>query len=107
MKNSFKLMALVALASSAVLTSAPAMAKHRHYSSANNGRYTTFVGRDGRTYCRKSDGTVGAIVGGVAGGVIGHEVAGRNDRTLGTVLGVGIGAVGGRAIERRRRTHCG
>ena len=107
MKNSFKLMALIALASPLALVSAPAMAKHRHQTSSSDGRYTTFVGRDGRTYCRKSDGTVGAIIGGVAGGVIGHEVAGRNDRTLGTVLGAGIGAVGGRASERRRRTRCG
>ena len=97
MKTSLRMLTLVALASSIGLATAPAMAKHR---------YHTFVGKDGRTYCRKSNGTVGAVIGGVAGGVIGHEVAGRNDRTLGTLLGAGAGVLGGRAIERRRRTHC-
>ena len=98
--------ALLALAPCAVLVPDSALARHR-YSNTYNSRYKTFVGRDGRTYCRKADGTTGAIIGGVAGGVIGHEVAGRGDRTLGTLLGAGIGVVGGRAIERRRRTHCG
>jgi outer membrane lipoprotein SlyB len=98
--------ALLALAPCAVMIPNPAIARERH-SNAYNGRYKTFVGRDGLTYCRKADGTVGAIIGGVAGGVIGHEVAGRGDRTLGTLLGAGAGVIGGRAIERRRRTRCG
>jgi len=33
-------------------------------------------------------------------GRLGHEVAGRGDRTLGTVLGAGAGALAGRAIDR-------
>jgi len=106
MKNKLLLGALLALAPCVALAPNSAMARHRHYSSYD-GRYKTFTGRDGRTYCRKADDTTGAIIGGVAGGVIGHEVAGRGDRTLGTLLGAGIGVVGGRAIERRRRTHCG
>ncbi|WP_295526415.1 glycine zipper 2TM domain-containing protein [Novosphingobium sp. Chol11] len=106
MKTRFVLGALLALAPCAMLASSPANARQRH-SNAGSRHYKTFVGRDGRTYCRKSDGTTGAIIGGVAGGVIGHEVAGRGDRTLGTLLGAGLGVVGGRAIERRRRTRCG
>ena len=35
------------------------------------------------------------IVGGVLGGVIGHEIAGRGDKTLGTVAGAAVGAVAG------------
>jgi outer membrane lipoprotein SlyB len=106
MKNKLLLGALLALAPCAILVPSAATARDRH-SNSYNRHYKTFVGRDGRTYCRKADGTTGAIIGGVAGGVIGHEVAGRGDRTLGTLLGAGLGVVGGRAIERRRRTRCG
>ncbi|MGE5722714.1 MAG: hypothetical protein ACM3YM_09650, partial [Sphingomonadales bacterium] len=31
-----------------------------------------YRGRDGRYYCRRSDGTTGLIVGGIAGGVLGN-----------------------------------
>ncbi len=51
--------------------------------------------------CR-TNGT-GAIVGAIAGGVIGNQVAGRYDRGLGTVLGAGLGAVTGTAIQRGQR----
>jgi uncharacterized protein YcfJ len=45
-------------------------------------------------------GVTGAVLGGVLGGVVGHEVAGRRDKTLGTVAGAAVGAVAGAAIER-------
>ncbi|MFM5929519.1 MAG: glycine zipper 2TM domain-containing protein [Novosphingobium sp.] len=48
-------------------------------------------------------GATGAILGGVVGGVLGHEVAGRRDKTLGTVAGAAVGAVAGAAIERGTR----
>ncbi len=58
-------------------------------------------GDDGRYYCRRSDGTTGLLVGGVVGGVLGHEIAGRRgDRTLGVILGAGAGALLGREIDR-------
>lgn len=47
-----------------------------------------------------SDGTTGAIVGAIAGGLIGNGVAGRGDRTLGTVIGGAGGLFAGRAIDR-------
>jgi hypothetical protein len=53
--------------------------------------------------CRSS-GT-GAVIGAIAGGVIGNSVAGYGDGGLGTVIGAGLGAVTGTAIERRSR--CG
>lgn len=56
----------------------------------------TWVGEDGRTYCRKSDGTVGTIVGGVAGALIGNAIGG----TVGAVIGGAGGALGGREIQR-------
>ncbi len=58
-------------------------------------------GRDGRYRCRRSDGTVGLLIGGAVGGVIGHEIVGRRgDKTAGTILGVAGGALIGRAIDR-------
>ncbi len=57
-------------------------------------------GNDGRTYCRRSDGTTGLLIGGALGGVLGNSVAGRGDRTLGTILGLAGGALLGREIDR-------
>ncbi len=56
--------------------------------------------RDGRTYCRRDDGTTGLLIGAGVGGLIGNEIAGRGDRTLGTILGAAGGAILGRTIDR-------
>lgn len=63
-------------------------------------KYKEWRGRDGRTYCRKSDGTTGLIVGGVAGALVGRTIDTRGDRTLGTLGGAAAGALLGREIER-------
>ena len=55
--------------------------------------------------CR-NDGTGGAIIGGVAGGLLGNAVAGHGDKTLGTVLGAGGGALAGNAIARNGSHRC-
>ncbi len=55
----------------------------------------------GRWRCKRDDGTTGLVIGGVVGGVAGHEIAGRGDRVLGTVIGAGVGALAGREIDRR------
>ncbi len=60
-------------------------------------------GGQGFDPCRSS-GT-GAVIGAIAGGLIGNSVAGYGDRGLGTVIGAGLGAVTGTAIERNSR--CG
>ena len=69
----------------------------------------TWQGEDGQTYCRRSDGTTGAIVGGGTGALIGREIGrdGRHYRrrgggggTTGTIIGGIIGALVGSAIER-------
>jgi uncharacterized protein YcfJ len=57
-------------------------------------------GRDGRYYCRRSDGTTGLIVGAALGGILGNSIAGRGDRTLGTILGMAGGGLLGREIDR-------
>lgn len=59
-----------------------------------------YRGRDGRYYCKRSDGTTGLIVGGLAGGVLGNVIAPGGSKTLGSVLGAIGGAVAGRAIDR-------
>lgn len=61
-------------------------------------RGPSWRGRDGRYYCKRSDGTTGLLIGGAAGALIGHGIAG--DRTLGAILGGAGGALLGREIDR-------
>ena len=63
-------------------------------------RGETWRGRDGQVYCRRSDGTTGTIVGGVAGGLIGRAIDGGRRSAVGTLLGAGAGALLGRGIEQ-------
>ncbi|MET0241599.1 MAG: glycine zipper 2TM domain-containing protein [Sphingobium sp.] len=56
-------------------------------------------GRDGRQYCRKSNGTTGLIVGGVGGALAGRAIDTRGNRTTGTVLGAAAGALLGKEID--------
>lgn len=83
--------------------------RDRYYDEGRYGRRSyderayagqNWRGNDGRTYCRKKDGTVGLIVGGAAGALLGREVAGRGDRTLGAILGGAGGALLGREVDR-------
>jgi hypothetical protein len=59
-----------------------------------------YRGQDGRYYCRRSDGTTGLIIGGIAGGALGNVLAPGGSKTLGTIAGAGVGALLGRAIDR-------
>lgn len=59
-----------------------------------------YRGRDGRYYCRRSDGTTGLIVGAIAGGVLGNLLAPGRSETLGTILGAAAGGLAGREIDR-------
>jgi hypothetical protein len=76
---------------------------HRHH-ERRLVRYdeVVFHGDDGRYYCHRSDGTTGLIVGAVAGGLIGNQLARGRSAALGTVLGVAGGALLGQAIDRDR-----
>ena len=82
-----------------------AEAQSRYY---RDGYYygPTWRGRDGRLYCRRSNGTTGLIIGGAAGALIGREIDGGRNRTAGTIIGAAAGALIGREIQRsssRRR----
>ncbi len=92
MRNIIMAACAVAVAIPVGVTSFPgqADAKHRHYQSR-------VYERNGKTYCRHSDGTTGLIAGGVGGAVVGNALGGG---VLGTVLGGVGGALGGRAIDR-------
>ncbi|CAD7336484.1 glycine zipper 2TM domain-containing protein [Sphingomonadales bacterium 56] len=72
--------------------------------SARDGyRYREWRGRDGRMYCRKSNGTTGLIVGGVGGALLGRAIDTRGDRATGTILGAAGGALLGKEIDSKRR----
>ncbi|HYI47626.1 MAG TPA: glycine zipper 2TM domain-containing protein [Allosphingosinicella sp.] len=60
----------------------------------------TWQGEDGRSYCRRSDGTTGLVVGGGAGALIGRGIDRRGERGTGTIIGAIAGALVGSAIER-------
>ena len=81
-----------------------AEAQSRYY---RNGQYygPTWQGRDGRVYCRRPNGTVGLIVGGAAGALVGRAIDGGRSRTTGTILGAAAGALIGREIARNRSTR--
>src|SRR3546814_15760759 len=57
-----------------------------------------YRGGNGRYYCRRSDGTTGLIIGGLAGGVIGNLVTDGGSQLLGTLIG--------RSEERRVGKEC-
>jgi hypothetical protein len=77
--------------------------RYRERRLSRNDR--VYRGQDGRYYCRRSDGTTGLIVGGIAGGVLGNIIAPGGSDTLGTILGAAGGAAAGRAIDRNG-TRC-
>ena len=74
--------------------------RYNRYDQPVYANTRTWRGDDGRYYCRRDDGTTGLLIGGVVGGLIGNEVAGRGDRTLGAIIGAAGGAILGRSIDR-------
>ncbi len=66
----------------------------------------TWRGEDGRTYCRKPNGTTGLLVGGAAGVLAGRAIDRRGERTTGAVLGGALGALLGRQVQRNMVSKC-
>lgn len=57
--------------------------------------------------CKRMTKTEGAVVGAVAGGILGNVVAGRGSRTTGTIVGAAAGGVAGHEIARNKyNRHC-
>ncbi|RUM43738.1 MAG: hypothetical protein DSY46_07475 [Hydrogenimonas sp.] len=50
---------------------------------------------------RSSDGTLGAIIGGAAGGILGHQVGGGSGKTAATVGGAIIGTLVGKNLSEQ------
>jgi hypothetical protein len=70
----------------------------RYYRTQSGQIYDSY-GREYDGYRKCDKGTEGLIIGGLAGGSLGYVVA-RGDRALGTILGAGVGALAGRAIDK-------
>jgi hypothetical protein len=66
----------------------------------------TWQGSDGRTYCKRRNGTTGLLVGGAAGILAGRAVDRSASRATGSVLGGAIGALLGRQVERQMKARC-
>lgn len=106
-------------AATMAFSAAPALAMHddddRRYRSSqydHHGRYyeprrvsrsQVWRGDDGRYYCRRGNGTVGMIVGGAAGALLGRSIDGGRDRTTGTIIGAAAGALLGREVQKELR----
>ncbi|MBO9621201.1 MAG: glycine zipper 2TM domain-containing protein [Sphingomonas sp.] len=59
-----------------------------------------YRGRNGRYYCRRTDGTTGLLLGAGIGALLGNSLSyGRSD-TIGTLLGAAAGASLGAAVDR-------
>jgi len=100
---------ILAIAATGLMVPAvPAMADHHrgHHYKQQQRYYTTDNGirywRDdsGRYRCKRSDGTVGLIVGGAAGALLGRAVDTRGERATGTILGAAAGALLGRQVQK-------
>ena len=65
-----------------------------------------YRGSDGRYYCRRSDGTVGLVVGAGAGALLGRAIDTRGERGTGTIVGGVLGALLGRQVERSSDIRC-
>lgn len=82
-----------------------AQARHHHtrYYYSNGVRY--WRGSNGRYYCHRRNGTVGLLVGGAAGALLGSAIG--NGHTAPTLLGGVAGALVGRSVARHHhRAYC-
>jgi uncharacterized protein YcfJ len=107
--------AALAMTTGALVPAAPAMAQSRGYNSGYGQNYRGYDNsyrgydrsyRDDRRSTRRdkcNDGDGGTIVGAIAGGLLGNTIAGRGDKTVGTILGGAVGALAGRSIDRSDR----
>ena len=102
--------AALAMGASALVPATPAMAQSRYdrgyydQRGYDRGYYDQRRNRD-RNYYRgdarcRSNGTTGALIGAIAGGLLGRTIDTRGDRTVGTLLGAAGGGVLGNEIAK-------
>jgi hypothetical protein len=72
---------------------------HHHHGRRLGRDDRVYRGHDGRYYCRRSDGTVGLVIGALGGAAIGGAIGGD---TLGALVGAGAGGLLGHSIDRGR-----
>lgn len=77
--------------------------RYRERQLSSNDR--VYRGRDGRYYCRRSDGSTGLIVGGLAGGAAGALIAEGDSKPLGAIIGAIGGAAIGAAVDSSRNKN--
>lgn len=70
----------------------------RYYRTDNGIRY--WRGDNGRYYCRRGDGTVGMLIGGAAGALVGRSIDTHGDRAPGTIIGAAAGALIGNELGK-------
>lgn len=116
MTNLKKSIGALVLAATAVtgFSAVPAVARERYddryYSQDDRqDRYDRRESRRAERYYRNQNyrsnarcdkGTGGTIIGAVAGGLLGNEVARRGNKTEGSIIGAAVGALAGRAIDK-------
>ncbi|MBK8629954.1 MAG: glycine zipper 2TM domain-containing protein [Sphingomonadales bacterium] len=96
MKKTLTTLLALAVLAPALSMTMPASAEAKRYA------YREWRGADGKTYCRKLNGTVGLVVGGAAGALVGRAIDTRGERATGTIVGAAAGALIGREVARKR-----
>jgi hypothetical protein len=71
-----------------------------------DSRDEVYRGSDGRYYCRRGDGTVGLVIGGAGGALLGNVIDGGRNRTAGTLIGGALGALIGTAVAQQQNLRC-
>lgn len=99
MSRTFAVAVAASLLAPAMIVPEAADARPRAHKKHNKHAYKEWRGRDGRMYCRKSDGTTGLLVGAAGGALLGRAVDTEGDRAMGTILGAAAGGLVGKSID--------
>ncbi|MGE4429385.1 MAG: glycine zipper 2TM domain-containing protein [Sphingobium sp.] len=101
MSRTFAVAVAASLLAPAMIVPEAADARPRSHKYKKHDRHShkQWRGRDGRTYCRKSDGTTGLLVGAAGGALLGRTVDTEGDRAMGTILGAAAGGLVGKSID--------